>query len=70
VGDDGEVGNESMIEVTEANKRAYPLDRGRGVPLVNGSELCRVHGDVSLLDDHSEVFYLRHRKGALLGLQV
>jgi hypothetical protein len=62
--DIGEVGDEPSIEITKANKRAYPLDRGWRLPLVNGGEFCRVHGNVSLLDDHSEVLYLGYRKGS------
>jgi hypothetical protein len=69
-GDVGEVGDEPSIEITEANKRAYPLDRGGRLPLVNGGEFCGVHGDVSLLNDHAEVLYLGYHKGAFFKFQV
>jgi hypothetical protein len=63
--DIGEVGDEPSIEITKTNKRAYPLDRGWRLPLVNGSEFCGVHGNMSLRDDHSKVLYLGYCKGAL-----
>jgi hypothetical protein len=54
-GNIGEVGDEPSIEITKANKRAYPLDRGWRLPLVKGGEFRGIHGNVSLLDDHSKV---------------
>jgi hypothetical protein len=69
-GDVGEVRYERTIEVAEPNKQAHPLDGSQGLSLVDGSECCRVHGDMSLLDDHPKVFDLGYRKGTLLKLQV
>ena len=63
--DVGVVGNEFAIEVCKAKEGAYSLDQGRGMPVPNGREFCRVHVNKALTNNHSQVFHGRSIEGAL-----
>jgi len=70
VGDVGVVGNESSVEVGEAQEGAYVLDFGWGWPFGNAIELDRIHGELTWFDDHPEVFYLVGGEFAHLKFEV
>ena len=66
----GIVGDELMIEVGKAKERLDVLDFGEGRPGGDTVKLDRVHGELSGLYDHSEIFYFRNVKLAFFKLQV
>lgn len=65
-----EVWDEPAIEVAESNEGVHPFYRGRGIPFINCLQLGRVHCDMSLLYDYSQVLYVWHTKGAFLQFEV
>ena len=60
----GVIGNGLVIEIHKSQERANSIDRGRGVPVLDGRKLCRIHVDKTLSNNHSEVFHGGGVKGA------
>ena len=57
-GDCGEIKDELLVEVAEPNEQLYSFHRAGGFPFLNDSKFDWVHSNMSLLDDHTQVFCL------------
>ena len=53
----GKVRDKFSIEVCKPEERADALDRGGGLPVFDGRELGWIHADISLTDDHPQIFH-------------
>ena len=53
----GEVGDKLAIEVCEPKERTDSLDRGRGVPVLDGGKFGWIHAYIALPNDHAEIFH-------------
>ena len=65
----GVVRDEFAIEVCKAEERAYSFDRGWGMPIFDGSKLCRVHVNETLTDNHPQVFQGGGVEGAFVDFE-
>ena len=53
----GVVGNEFAIKVCKSEEGADSLDRGRGVPVLDGGKFGWIHAYIALPNDHAEIFH-------------
>ena len=61
--------DELVIEVCKTQERAHSLDRGRGVPVLDGREFHGIHMDDALSNDHLQVLHGAGIKRALGDLE-
>ena len=65
----GVVGDEFAIEVCKAKEGSYSLDRGRRMPVSDGSKFHRIHVNKTLTNNHSQVFHGGSIEGAFGDLE-
>ena len=70
VSDIGVIGNEASVEIGEAKERADIFHLGGSWPIGDPIEFNWVHGQLTRLDDHAEVFNLVGGEFTLFELQM
>ena len=57
--DVGKVRDKFLVEVRKPEERTDALDRGGGLPILDGRELGWIHAYITLTDDHTKIFHGR-----------
>ena len=61
----GAIGNKFLIEVGKSEEGTDAFDECRGFSFTDGSQLDRVHSNLSLTNNHTQEFHLGHIKKTL-----
>jgi hypothetical protein len=64
-----EIGNKLAVEVGKSQEGSDSFYRGRGFPFTNGSELGRIHFNLSLTNDHTQEIHVRGIKDTFRQLE-